>query len=108
MTDSEKCNYCSAMTPDLVCPPAPDPHFTLLAAVGHDEPTVRIRALANRRAWHTLQGHKHPLTGLAFSPDGRRLASIGFEGIVKLWDVEAVPAPSEPQRLVAPVDQSRI
>jgi WD40 repeat protein/serine/threonine protein kinase len=65
------------------------PDSTLLAAVGHDDPTVRIWELAARRALHTLRGHKHPLTGLAFSPDGRRLASVGLEGIVKLWDVES-------------------
>ena len=35
---------------------------------------------------HTLRGHKDVIHHIAWSPDGRRLASGGRDGAVQIWD----------------------
>jgi WD40 repeat protein len=35
---------------------------------------------------HVLAGHKDLLLGLAFSPDGKLLATCGYDRLIKLWD----------------------
>jgi hypothetical protein len=39
------------------------------------------------REFRTLRGHTHAIDGLAFSPDGKRLASASGANEVKVWDV---------------------
>jgi WD40 repeat protein len=68
-----------------------------LAAAGLADGTVRVWRLGDGEQVHLLRAHAawtysegEPLgrvAGLAFSPNGRLLASGGWDGVVKLWRV---------------------
>lgn len=59
------------------------------------ERTVRIFDCTRNREHATLEGHKGMVTSLAFSPDGRILATGARDGIVRFWSL----AGSEPAAL---------
>jgi WD40 repeat protein len=48
---------------------------------------VIIWDTATGERMRTLQGHQHIIWRLAFSPDGRQLATTSFDGTARLWDV---------------------
>jgi len=59
-------------------------------ATASDAPdgTARVWEAATGKELLTLSGHQtRRIWGLAFSPDGARLVTSGFGGIVKVWDV---------------------
>ena len=42
--------------------------------------------LAGRRVERTLLGHRNNIAGLAFSPDGKHLASTSYDQTARIWD----------------------
>src|SRR5205807_2605511 len=61
---------------------------TRLASAGGDG-TVRIWDVVTSTERQRLRGHTGALKSVAFSPDGRRLASSGGsdDGSIRIWDV---------------------
>jgi WD40 repeat protein len=58
-----------------------------LVAAGFLDGTARVWELATGHIVATMRGHTASLFAVAFSPDGRRLASGSDNGEVKVWDV---------------------
>jgi len=61
------------------------PDGRLLAAAGFNQ-TITLRHSATGELWRTLEGHTGRVTCVAWSPDGKEIASGSDDGSIRFWD----------------------
>ena len=59
----------------------------LQLATGSQDGTVKVWDVATAKTLHTLSGHKKPVRGVTWAPDGKLLASGSDDHTIKLWDI---------------------
>jgi WD40 repeat protein len=65
------------------------PNGRLMASWGAADNIIRIREVATRKQ-RRLEGHSEEIRFVAFSPDGKTLASASRDQTLRFWDVETL------------------
>ena len=60
----------------------------LILATGNFDHQIRLYDATSGHQTAVLKGHSDKLTMLRFFPDGKRLASSGYDNVVRVWDVD--------------------
>lgn len=66
------------------------PDGEVLAAGAANDNKIRFWQVKNGQALGTLIGHNGTVAELAFSPDGKRLASSSYDQTIGLWDLQTL------------------
>ncbi|HEY1381148.1 MAG TPA: sigma-70 family RNA polymerase sigma factor [Gemmataceae bacterium] len=88
---------------DVAAAFSPDGSWLATASVERGRFVVRLRDARNGAPVADLRGHNRQVIRMAFSPDGRRLASTSTDGTALVWDVEAATG----RRVLALTDPAR-
>ena len=67
-------------------------HFSnsniLAAGFGNSQGAVYLWNLETGEELNVLRGHTASITGIAFTPDGKYMATASYDGTVRLWNME--------------------
>jgi WD40 repeat protein len=63
------------------------PDGSLLAGVSGTE--VRLWDVAGGKKLRKYEGHEGPISGLAFTPDGKQLATASIDQTIRLWELDS-------------------
>ena len=84
------------VTSPTPCKADPTPTVSLSPLSASFDSTVRLWDVERGICIHTLTKHQEPVYSVAFSPDGRHLASGSFDKCVHIWNTQVRPPVRRP------------